>query len=435
MNRKGDLVNIKGLPENKRFDYAWVVVTAGFFLVLILYGTYYCFGVFLKPMLAELSWSRARTTGAVSVYMIVHGAFGIIMGVLSDKYGPRLVVVISCLTVALGYSLISRITSPWHLYLFFGVFVGIGMGAAYVPPISTVTRWFTAKRGLALGVMAAGVGVGQMILPPLMRHLITLVGWRSSFIIVGAMIILVGLPSALLLKDPPDNADFQPNGEFEEEKKSNESMDEYQIHFSLREAIRTLSFTLLLFIFISLVFGLSIVLSHLVAHLEDIGIDPVTAAFVISIIGVTGIFGRIIIGGAADRFGSKTMLPACLMLQAVLIFFLIWAKDLWHFYTIASLFGLSYGGTLPLILKISSEYFGVISIGTIFGFLIFGGTSGGAVGAPIAGYVYDITGNYSIAFLLGAIVIAGASILCIIIKPPKKPDKSQDIHMEKTHPI
>ena len=156
--------------DSKDFYTALVIVVAGFFLVGILYGSYYCFGVFLKPMLAEFGCSRVMITGAFSVYMIVHGFFSIIMGMLSDQYGPKPVVTISTLLIALGYALSSRITSPWHLYVCFGLIVGIGMGAAYVPFISAVTKWFTHKRGLALGIVVSGVGVGQMILPPVMNN-------------------------------------------------------------------------------------------------------------------------------------------------------------------------------------------------------------------------------------------------------------------------
>ncbi len=391
----------------KDLYHAWVVVIAGFFLVLILFGTYYCFGVFLKPMLAELGWSRAMTTGAVTVYMVVHGVFAVIMGSLSDKFGPKSVVTISTLFVALGYGLISRITEPWHLYICFGFIVGIGMGASYVTPVSAVTKWFTDRRGLALGVVAAGVGAGQMILPPLVKYFITMFGWRTSFVITGAMIGCLGIPAALLLKNPPDNIDRPRDTEFHDD-------------WSAREAVRTVSFTLLLSIFIALAFGLSIVTTHLVAHIEDMGFDPVPAAFVLTLIGGGGIFGRIMIGGSADKTGNKAVLVACLIPQALLLFCLIWVKELWAFYVIGALYGLTYGGTLPVIIKTTSEFFGLSSTGTIIGILILGATSGGAVGAPFAGYIYDVTGNYSIAFLIGGIVVMVGSVLSFRLKAPGK---------------
>jgi len=399
---------------------AWVVVTAGFFLVFILYGTYYSFGVFVKPMSMGLGWSRATTTGVVSVYMVLHGIFSIITGRLTDRYGPRLIVVISALFIALGYGLSFRINSPWHLYVYFGILVGIGMGAAFVVPIATVTRWFTYNRGLALGIVVAGVGAGQVILPPLIRYAITIFGWRASFAIMGMMVCVVGIPAALFLRNPPRNMVYLPNGKTHGDRINNGSITRPQGDWSVTEAIRTSSFYLLLCIFIAVVFGLVIITSHLVAHVEDIGIDPLLAAYVLTLIGGSGVLGRIMIGRACDIIGSKTMLASCLIVQALLLFALIWAASLWAFYVIAMLFGLTYGGAMPAIIMRNAEFFGISSSGTIFGALICGSTVGAAIAAPFAGYIYDVTGGYSIAFLTGGIVLTAGSVLSFIVKAPKK---------------
>jgi len=411
------------LEEAGRKDIiqAWAIVTAGFFLVFILYGTYYSFGVFVKPMSMSLGWSRATTTGVVSVYMILHGIFSIITGRLADRYGPRFIVTISALLVALGYGLSFRINAPWHLYTYFGLLVGIGMGAAFVVPVSTVTKWFTYNRGLALGIVAAGVGGGQVILPPLMRYMITEFGWRASFAIMGIMVCVVGIPAALFLRNPSRNMVYLPNGKAHGARINSAGMTKPQDDWSVTEAIKTSSFHLLLCIFITLIFGIVIVTTHLVAHVEDIGIDPLRAAYVLTLIGGSGILGRIIIGRACDKIGSKTMLASCMIVQALLLFSLIRAENLWAFYVIATLFGLTYGGAIPAIIMRSSEFFGISSSGTIFGALICGSTAGAAIGAPFAGYIYDVTGGYSIAFLTGGIVLTVGSVLSFIVKPPKKP--------------
>jgi len=375
--------------DRKGIFQAWVVVAAGFFLVFILYGTFYSFGVFVKPLSMGLGWSRATTTGVVSVYMVLHGIFSIITGRLTDRYGPRLIVAISVLLVALGYALSFRINAPWQLYTYFGLLVGIGMGAAFVVPIATVTRWFTHNRGLAVGIVASGVGAGQVILPPFIRYMITEFGWRTSFAIVGLMVCVVGIPAALFLKDPLRNMVYPPNGKAHEARIKSGGMTRPQGDWSMTEAIKTSSFFLLLCIFIALIFGIVTVTSHLVAHVEDIGIDPLRAAYVLTLIGGSGILGRIMIGRACDRMGSKTMLASCMIVQALLLFLLIWAASLWVFYVIAMLFGLTYGGAVPAIIMRNSEFFGISSSGTIFGALICGSTAGAAIGAPFAGYIYD----------------------------------------------
>jgi len=405
--------------DRKSIFQSWIVVTAGFFLVFILYGTYYSFGVFVKPVSMSLGWSRATTTGVVFVYMVIHGIFSIITGRLTDRYGPRFIIAISALFVSLGYGLSFGINAPWHLYTYFGILVGIGMGAAFVVPVSTVTRWFTYNRGLALGIVSAGVGTGQMILPPLMRYVILEYGWRTSFAVMGIMVFAVGIPAALLLRNPSRNMVYLPNCKAHGARINNESIKKSHDDWSITEAIRTSSFHLLLCIFIALIFGVVIITSHLVAHVEDIGIEPLQAAYILTLIGGSGILGRIIIGRACDKIGSKAILASCMIVQALLLFSLIRAENLWAFYVIAMLFGFTYGGALPTIIMINAEFFGISSSGTIFGALLCGSAAGAAIGAPFAGYIYDVTGGYSIAFLIGGIVLAAGTVLSFIIKPPE----------------
>ena len=388
----------------------WIVVAAGFVLVLILYGAYYSFGVFLKPMLDDLGWSRAVTTGATSsTYLIVHGIFAIVMGHLSDKYGPRWVVMSGTILIALGYALTSQINAVWQLYVYFGVLVGIGMGAAYVPPLATVAKWYTFRRGLVLGVVAAGVGMGQIILPPFLKFLITEFGWRDSFVITGIMTCVFGLPAAMLLKNPPLTTN-----------KDSENAIEPESDWSTRQAVRAAPFWLLLIIFAALVFGTNIVMQHLVAHIEDNGFDPIPAALVLTFIGVSGIFGRVISGGLADKIGSKMVAVICLAIQILAFFSLIQAGELWEFYIVGILYGLGYGGTLPLIIKMGAEFFGTTSGGAILGMLLFGASIGGAIGVPLAGHIHDVTDDYAIAFLIAGTVIIAASVINLILKPPQK---------------
>ncbi len=398
---------------------AWLVVAAGFLMVFILYGTYYCFGVFLKPMLAELGWTRTMISGALSLYMLVHGGCSMVMGSLSDRYGARLIAAISALIVAMGYGLVSMTTMPWHMYVGFGILVGIGMGAAYVTPVSMVTKWFSKKRGLALGIVAAGVGAGQMTLPPIIKYMITLFGWRPSFVILGVMVSLIGIPVALLLKSPTGRGYGIPRVESEKPEAEAHQRESSHYDWTVREVLRASGFWLLFLIFSSLAFGVAIMTTHLVAHLEDTGIDSVPAALVLSLIGGSGIIGRIFIGEAGDRVGNRQMLTACMILQALLMFFLIKAEHMWVFYLISVLYGLSYGGALPVIISLSSESYGVAFAGAILGILFFGATIGGAIGAFSAGYIFDVTGSYAFAFFAGGTVITSGVILSFLLRPPE----------------
>jgi len=319
----------------------WLVVFAGFFVVFTLYGAYYCFGVFLKPMLAELGWTRAVTTGVISVYMLVHGLFSIVMGFLSDRFGPKQVVGLSIFIVGIGYCLCSQIYEIWHLYIYFGLIVGIGMGASYVPSISAVTKWFIDKRGLALGIVAAGVGVGQMVFPPLMKNMITLYGWRMSFLFIGVIVFVIGIPAALFLSHPRIEEDFSSSGAIGKGIPNSVGGAETQVDRTVWESLGTGLFWLLLSLFIAQVFVVSMVTTHLVAHIEDIGVEPILAAGVLTLIGGGGILGRVIMGGFADKVTNKELLFFCIISLMFLLFGLNYVRSLWVFYLFSFCFGFS----------------------------------------------------------------------------------------------
>lgn len=380
--------------------HGWIIVAAGFVLVLILYGAYYSFGVFKNPILDDLGWSDTAYSGAHAVYLIVHGVLAIIMGRLCDKYGPRWVVAFGVILIALGYGLTSQINAPWQFYIYLGLLIGIGMGAAYVPPLVTVAKWFDERRGLALGVAAAGVGVGQIALPPLLKLLINDIGWRDSLLVLGAITCVLGIVAAFYLKNPPNATDSK-----------NE--------ISTKKAIRTQSFWFLLCVFACLVFGTNMIMQHLEPHVEDSGIGDIPASLVITVIGISGICGRILSGYTSDKIGNKITATACLGLQVIVFFWLFKADQLWAFYVIAMLYGLGYGGTLPLIVKMSSEFFGTMSGGTIFGVLLAGASVGGAAGVFSTGIIHDATDEYFWAFFIAGTVIVFASIINLILKPPE----------------
>ena len=379
--------------------HGWVVVAAGFVLVLILYGAYYSFGVFKNPILDDLGWSDTAYSGAHAVYLVVHGILAIILGRFSDKYGPRWVVAFGVILIALGYGLISQINAPWQFYIYLGLLIGIGMGAAYVPPLVTVAKWFDARRGLALGVAAAGVGVGQIALPPLLKLLINEIGWRDSLLVMAAMTCVLGIAAALVLKNPPNPTNNE-------------------IEIPTRKAIKTQSFWFLLCVFACLVFGTNMIMQHLEPHVEDSGIGDIPSALVITIIGISGICGRILSGYTADKIGNKITAAICLGLQVIVFYWLFKADQLWAFYVIAMLYGLGYGGTLPLIVKMSSEFFGTMSGGTTFGVLLAGASIGGAAGVFSTGIIHDVTDEYLWAFFTAGTVIVVASIFNLILKPP-----------------
>ena len=406
------------MTENKKpkFFYGYFVVLAAFLTLAVMAGTMYSFGVFFKPLLTEFGWTRAMTSGAFSLYMLLHGLFYIFTGRLNDRFGPRIVVTACGLFFGLGYLLMSQMSAIWHLYLFYGVIIAIGGSGGFVPLVSTVARWFVKRRGLMTGITVSGVGAGTMIVPPITSRLIATYDWRISYTIVGIIASVLIVLAAQFLRRDPSQVGQVPYGE--EEVKA-ENLDTKAGGFSLREALRTSQFWLLCAMFACFGFFLQVIMVHIVPHATDLGISAISAANVLAIIGGTSIAGKIITGGAGDRIGNKTVIIICFVLLSVILFWLRLAEMVWMLYLFAVVFGFAYGGVISLQSPLIAELFGLRSHGVIFGVIFFGGTIGGAIGPILAGHIFDITSSYQLAFLICGAIAITAIILTSLLRPTR----------------
>ncbi|MDO9065646.1 MAG: MFS transporter, partial [Chloroflexota bacterium] len=182
--------------------YGWFVVFLAF-LALNTYGVFYSYSAFITPLEAELQTNRAGISGAYTTFLAVYSLFAIPMGWLADRYGPRRMLWLAALLIGGGFVLSSTITSLWQLYLLFGVMAGIGHGAIFVVPTSTVSRWFAQRRGLALGMAVCGVGTGLLVLPPIAARLIEAYSWQTTFIFLGVVAFIINVVVGALIKGKP----------------------------------------------------------------------------------------------------------------------------------------------------------------------------------------------------------------------------------------
>ena len=395
-----------------RFFYGYFVALAAFLIMGVAFGTLYTFGIFFEHVSEEFGWSRTLTSGAFSLYMVLHGLLYIIVGRLTDRLGPRLVITVCGLFLGLGYLLMSQISAVWQLYLFYGVMVAIGMSAFFVPLSSTVARWFVKRRGLMTGIVLAGIGVGTMLMPPLASWLISTYDWQTSYIIVGSIALVIIIAAAQLLRRDPGQMGQLPYG-------ANE-IDDQSINlgsggFSLPEAIHTRQFWLLCAIFLLCLFSIQTIMVHVVIYATGLGISPTTAASILTIIGGLSIPGRIVMGSITDRVGDKLALITSLVLLSLSLFWFGVAREVWMLCLIAAIFGFAYGGSLAVMSPLVAHLFGLDSLGIILGIITFSGTIGGAIGPLVAGYIFDTTDSYQLAFsVCGAISII-AIILAILL--------------------
>jgi len=382
--------------------------------MLLMFGTFYSFGVFFKPLSAEFGWTRTATSGAYSLAAFLSGLLAIVMGRLTDRFGPRIVMTLGGFLLGLGYLLMSQVSAIWQLYLFYGVVVGVGMSGAFVPPLSTVARWFVKRRGIMTGFVVAGIGIGTLIIPPAATWLIESLSWSTAYIVIGAIALVLIILAAQFLRLDPRQMGLLPDGE----KKEAAGLNLHARGFSLREAMASWQLWVLFAILFCFGYCLHTIIAHIANYATDIEISATVAAGILAVIGGLSILGRIATGSITDRIGSKSPLIVNLILMSGALFWLVVTGELWMLYLFAVIFGFAYGGLAAMESPIVAELFGLSSHGVVMGVASFGFTAGGAVGPLVAGRIFDMLGSYQIAFLVCTVVGISGIILAWLLRPP-----------------
>jgi len=342
------------------------------------------------------------------------GFLSIITGGLTDRFGPRIILVVCGFFFGLGYLLMSQINTIWQLYLFYGVIVGIGVSAADVPLLSTIARWFTKRRGTMSGIAKAGTGTGILIMPIVISKLISTYDWRTACIVIGIIGLVIIVSAAQFLRRDPAQMGQLPDGE---EKPNAVSFNSADGGFSLREAIHLRQFWTICAIYFVFFFCAHTILVHIAPHAEDLGISVANAASMISIIGGASIVGRLTMGNAGDRIGNKPALIVCFLILLASLLWLRLANELWMLYLFAVIYGVAHGGFIALFSPIVAELFGTGSHGVILGTVLATGTIGGTIGPILAGHTFDVTGSYQPVFLVCAALSVTGTILASLLRP------------------
>jgi MFS family permease len=396
--------------------YGYLIAAACFSIQAIGIGIYAAYGVFFNPLMSEFGWSRAVISGANSMSFFIMGLFGMVVGRLNDRFGPKTLTTVSAVFLGSGLMLTSQITAVWQLFLFYGVIYGMGLSVVDVIALTTIVRWFSHKRGLMTGIVKIGTGAGQFIFPLLASLLIAAHGWRTAFTIIGAgaMVVLVVI-ARFLRRDPgqlagPQRAAPAPASRFQ-------SMDP---GIDLDKALRTVQLWIICLVNLSLLFCLIVIMIHIVPHARDMGLRPTQAAGMLSTIGGVSMVGRFLAGLAIDGMGSKRIMICAFFLLIGALLWLQTADTLWKLYLFAGAYGIAHGGFFTAISPLVAEVFGIRSHGALFGIVVFSGTIGGAIGPITAGYIFDITGNYTAAFWIITTVAAFGLGLIACLRPLAK---------------
>ncbi|MBI4186821.1 MAG: MFS transporter [Chloroflexi bacterium] len=396
------------------FFYGYVIVAAAVMISIVGWVLFNVYSVFFEPMLTEFGWSRTVTSGAYSLFIAIQGPLSIVLGRLNDKVGPRVIMIVCGFSFSLGYFLMSRITQVWELYLFLGVLAGGGMTAVWVPLLSTVARWFVKRRAMMCGLVTAGIQVSMATMPLLASWLISIYGWRNSYVIFAALTLVVFLGGGMFLKRDPGQIGQPAYGE---DEAGGEVMNSGVHGLSLAEALQTRQLWMFTFTSTTITMVSVLIMVHIVIFAIDFGVPAMGAASVLAVSGISGIPGAILLGHVADRIGNRRTLVIIAVLFLVTPLWAMITSELWMFYLFAAIFGVAFAGYFTIQSPMVAELFGLRSHGVTFGLIYSITMIGGAFGPLLAGYVFDVTGSYQLAFLLSAVLGLVGLILALLLKP------------------
>jgi len=400
--------------EFKRLYYGWVIVVAGFCVLATNALAIFGFGVFLKPLTEEFNWERGALSSAFSISLLIAGVLSLVSGRLSDRYGPRILVTAAGLSLGIGFLLMSQVSSLWQVYLVWGLSVGIAISCSVIPISSTIPRWFTQKRGIAIAITVTGFSLGGVIAPVFIQWLISTYDWQLSFIILGAIPFIIIVPMAQLMRQEPRPTSVNP---YVENKPSEESQytDPSIRELSFNQTIKTKWFWVFGFMQLSFGFCAQTIIVHIIPYAADTGLPAITAASILSISAGSSIAGNLAIGFLSDRISGRLALNGCLIVLTLSLVWLLFTTEAWMFYIFAVVFGLARGGIIPLQTVVVAELFGLRHLGSFVGAFLLFATVGGVLGTPIAGLIFDVSGSYSLAFGLDVIISTLAVILSLIL--------------------
>ena len=370
-------------------------------------GAMFSLAVFLAPMSAETGWSRAGISFAMTINFLVmaFGSFG--WGAASDRWGARIVTLIGAVLLGLALVLASRATSLGQFQLTFGILVGLSASAFFAPMIATVTGWFETRRNLAVSLVSAGMGMAPLTISPLASWLITHYGWREAMFYIGVLAWILVIPASLAVRRPPV-APAAPAAAADATPREN----------TVSQALTSPQFLVLGFTFFLCCAAHSGPIFHVVSYAMWCGLGSMAAVSVYSVEGLAGLGGRLLLGVLADRFGAKRVLICALAVQAIVIAAYLKVNELGEFYALAVIFGIAYGGGMPLYASLARDYFGQRIMGTVFGAATMLSSLGMAFGPVAGGWVFDHFNNYAWLYVGSAAVATGAVLLAFLFPKP-----------------
>jgi MFS family permease len=404
-----------------KLSYGWVVVGAGMLLTCVGIGSMLSLAVFLQPIATDTGWSRSGISMAATLDFLFMGAASFFWGALSDRLGTRVVVLSGSVLLGTGLIAASRATTLLEFQLLFGVLIGVAIGSYYAPMMAAATAWLEHRRSLAAALVSAGMGIGAMTISPLAAWLLNSFDWRSAMLTIGAATWAVLIPASVLVRPAPRAAHGS-------EAASPPADTDYPLTGS--QALLTPQFAALALTHFACCAAHSGPLFHMVSYVAFCGVPALLAVSVFSLAGLSGLGGRITLGLIADRIGAKPTLVAGLLVQALAISAYLFVGALGEFYALSVMFGLAYGGVMPLYAVLVSDSFGPRVMGTTFGAVSMFANLGMALGPWAGGYVFDTYGSYAWLYIGSFSAGLGAVLVSLTFRPPRFPPARRQVSLQ-----
>jgi len=404
----------------------WFVLVGSMLITLIVGGAFVnTFGVMLPVISHEFGWSRATVSLALSLGMIAFGVPSPLYGFLNNKLGPRFSIIIGNLLAALGIAAIYLIQDIWHIYLAY-IFVGIVSGlGGYIATSTVVNNWFVKKRSLVMGILTASAGVGGLVYPPMVTALIRAIGWRESWLVLAVMVVIAAVVAGVvLIRNKPEDMGQVPDGiradpdDASEKPALRASVEPSE--WRVTQVLKGRTIWLILGFVVANALTMGTMMTHQIAYLQDIGFNPMTAATTMSLMSIFALVGSLGFGTLALKINIRYLASAGFLCQVVSIIILLTTQNLGLIFVYAVLMGISTGALFTAMPTFVGNYYPRERYTQVTSMILPFHVVAQAVAAFAVGAIYDITAEYTLAFIIiGALPLIGL-VCAFSARPPKK---------------
>ncbi|MFC1958606.1 MFS transporter [Chloroflexota bacterium] len=414
------------LRSPKKVFYGWWIILSGM-ISNIFNGAMYTYGLsaFFLPISNEFGWKRAVMSAPIALSRLEGALIGPVEGYFADRFGPRKLILIGVILMGAGSVILSRMNSLAMLYLVFILCRGFGAGLVSISIQVAVVNWFRKRRALGMGITGGGYNVGAMV-TPVVVWLIATRGWRGAALIIGLVTWVVQIPLSRVIRHRPEPFGYFPDGMTEQQVKEAEASSKIggtveEQSFTPKQAVRTRAFWFINLTYASRVMVTAAVPIHLIPFIQDLGYSAAVGGSMMALMGLCALIGRVGLGYVADILPKRYVFAFCMTMLGVSVLVLSSAQSVWQLVLWAMLYGPGYGGGAPIMSSMVADYYGRKFYGTINGLTHMAMVVTTVVGPVFAGYMFDVTGSYRLAFISFAAVCVIGALSAILARRPQLP--------------